>query len=87
MIKFKLLALFPVDHLPHPVVSSLILFFALTLCVLLLSLLSLFIFAFILHVAITGDCFTGSLLSSQGQFPVSLQTANIAGVKESQHLF
>ena len=26
MVKFKLLAQFPVDHLPHPVVSNLILF-------------------------------------------------------------
>ena len=28
MVKFKLLAQFPVDHLPHPFVSNLILFFA-----------------------------------------------------------
>ena len=32
MVKFKLFAQFPVDHLPHQVMSSLILFFVLTYC-------------------------------------------------------
>ena len=36
MVKFKFLAQFPVDHLPCPVVSSLIFFFALIYCIRLL---------------------------------------------------
>ena len=67
MVKFKLLAQFPVDHLTHPVVSSLILFGGLIYCIRLLCDRS---FHFNYHV-IYISCFVASCLFLLSHSPYS----------------